>query len=142
MSRIVNFKKLHKDTVTPIRAHIDDAGVDLVAIKRTILGTRSDIVRYDFGISVEIPMGSFGMLAPRSSIYKKDLTLCNSVGIIDAGYRGELSAFFRKFGPNIYEVGNKVAQLIIIPCDLVNFVESDTLNNSSRGDSGFGSTGK
>ena len=109
----MKFKKLHKLAKEPLRANKTDAGMDLYA---TSISIRGDIVTYGTGIAVEIPEGCFGLLTNRSSVYKKDLQI--NTGIIDSGYRGEILVKFRKtssHGDNIYDIGERIAQLIIIP---------------------------
>ena len=98
-------------------------------------------VTYGFGISVEIPEGFLGLIFPRSSIRKYDLILTNAVGVIDSGYRGELQATFKKSGPHVYEVGDRGAQIIILPYPQIEFIEVEQLSNTERGKGGFGSTG-
>jgi dUTP pyrophosphatase len=83
-----------------------------------------------------------GLVFPRSSIRKTDLLLSNSVGVIDAGYRGEIQATFKKTGGAVYKIGDRGAQLIIIPHPIVEWNEVNELNNTERGEGGFGSTGK
>jgi len=90
---------------------------------------------------MEIPEGHVGLLFPRSSVSKKNLRLCNSVGVIDSGYRGEIILKFDKNGENLYEEGDRVGQLMIVPVPSVQFVEVTNLPGSDRGDGGFGSTG-
>jgi dUTP pyrophosphatase len=107
-------------------------------------------VTYGTGIAMEIPKGYVGLVFPRSSIRKTDLSLTNCVGVIDSGYRGEIQATFKKvFGKNDiridemdYKVGDRIAQIMIIPYPSVTFIESDELSDSERGEGGFGSTGK
>ena len=97
----------------------------------------------------EIPKGYVGLVFPRSSIRKTDLSLTNCVGVIDSGYRGEIQATFKKiFGKNDvrldeldYNVGDRIAQIMIIPYPSVTFVEVDELSQTDRGEGGFGSTG-
>jgi dUTP pyrophosphatase len=107
---------------------------------------------------MEIPNGFVGLVFPRSSIRKYELVLSNSVGVIDSGYRGELQATFNKvFGgegmydemkvnqmqPNdYYKVGDRVAQIMIIPFPPIEFEQVTQLSETERGDGGFGSTGK
>lgn len=79
----VNFKKLSKKAVIPSYAHPTDAGMDMVAISKT---ETENYIEFDTGIAVEIPEGFVGLIFPRSSISKKDLSLCNSVGVIDAKF--------------------------------------------------------
>lgn len=147
----VRFKKLNENAVMPHKAHRTDAGFDLVATSRTI--DENGCVSYGTGIAVEIPEGYVGLVFPRSSICKYDCSLSNAVGVIDSNYRGEISAKFRpalkisttiyvSHEPRFYEVGERIAQLAIIPYPEVEFVESDELSDSERGTGGYGSTGK
>ena len=136
----VNIKRLHENATIPFYAKESDAGMDLVItdIKEE---TEWDI-SYGFGISMEIPEGFMGLVFPRSSIRKTDLLLSNSVGVIDAGYRGEIQATFKKTGGAVYKIGDRGAQLIIIPHPIIEWNEVNELNNTERGEGGFGSTGK
>lgn len=141
MSKKMKFKKLHKLAKEPLRANKTDAGMDLYA---TSISNRGDIVTYGTGIAVEIPEGCFGLLTNRSSVYKKDLQI--NTGIIDSGYRGEILVKFRRtssnsYGGNIYDMGERIAQLIIIPYLNVELEEGE-LDSSVRGNKGFGSSGK
>ena len=89
----VKIKKLHPDAVIPTYAKFGDAGLDLTAIS---VEYKDDfgVLSYNTGLSIEIPEGYVGLLFPRSSIYKKELTMCNSVGVIDSGYRGTIKVNF------------------------------------------------
>jgi dUTP pyrophosphatase len=142
----VKIKKLNKDAVIPKYATQNDAGLDLVATS-IILETSTQIT-YGLGVALEIPEGFVGLIFPRSSVRNTDLQLSNSVGVIDSGYRGELQATFNKKGVNkidgghIYMIGDRVAQIIIIPYPPIEFEEVEELNNTERGEGGFGSTGK
>ena len=143
----IKFKKLDERAVAPVRAHNSDAGFDLVATQITteINECGQLILVYHTGIAVEIPEGYFGMLVPRSSIFKKSLALTNCAGIIDAGYRGEVMAKFRSTTdvvPSVYHEGDKFAQLLILPCPDVTFEEAFELSDSERGEGGYGSTGE
>jgi dUTP pyrophosphatase len=137
----VKIKKLSPEAVIPTYAKEGDAGMDLV-ITSIIARSEGDIT-YGFGIALEIPKGFVGLVFPRSSIRKTDLILSNSVGVIDSGYRGELQATFKTTGfrPK-YEVGDRGAQIMIIPHPPIEFKEVEELNNTERGEGGFGSTGK
>lgn len=139
----VRFKKLDEKAVAPTKAHPTDAGFDLTAISVKEDCVRG-IVTYGTGIAVEIPDGYVGLIFPRSSIYKKSLSLCNSVPVIDSGFRGEIMLKFRIEQPHIqrYSLGDRIGQLIIIPYPDIEFVEADELSDSDRGIGGFGSTGK
>jgi dUTP pyrophosphatase len=136
----VKIKKAHSDAVIPFYAKSGDAGMDLVITE--IKGENKYDITYGFGISMEIPEGFVGLVFPRSSIRKTDLLLSNSVGVIDSGYRGEIQATFKKSGLNKYEIGDRGAQLIIIPHPIIEWDEVNELNNTERGEGGFGSTGK
>lgn len=128
-----------------------NAGLDLTATDS--LHT-DNYVEYGTGLSVEIPQGFVGLIFPRSSISNKDLTLTNSVGVIDSNYRGEIRFRFKpaiawngnnKFGVRsgfIYNVGEKVGQMIIMPIPKIEVVEVEELTETDRGIYGFGSTGK
>ena len=141
----IKFKKLDPRAVAPVRAHNTDAGIDLVATRITteINECGQLILVYHTDLAVEIPEGYFGMLAPRSSIFKKSLALTNSPGIIDSGYRGEIMAKFRATTdvvPAVYREGDRFAQLLILPVADVTFIEALELSDSDRGDKGYGST--
>ena len=139
----VKIKKVHTDAVKPKYAKESDAGMDLVAT--SIISNTSFQITYGIGLAMEIPDGMVGLVFPRSSIRNTELTLSNSVGVIDAGYRGELQATFNKLNgldSIAYNVGDRIAQIIIVPHPVVQFVEVDELSESKRGDGGFGSTGK
>jgi dUTP pyrophosphatase len=136
----IKIKKLHPKAVIPNYAKIGDAGMDMVITD--IKGETEWNISYGFGISMEIPEGFMGLVFPRSSIRKTDLILSNSVGVIDSGYRGEIQATFKKTGGAVYEVGERGAQIIIIPHPSIEFQEVEELTNTERGEGGFGSTGK
>lgn len=140
----VNIKKLSENAVIPTYAKEGDAGMDLVATSIKFDGTQ---ITYGTGLAIEIPEGFVGLVFPRSSIRKTDLSLSNSVGVIDSGYRGEIQATFNqkslsKDGQILYGVGDRICQLMIIPHPHVDFIEVQELNNTERGEGGFGSTGK
>lgn len=140
----VKIKRLHKDAVTPFYAKPGDAGMDLTAVSRHY-STDNKKVRYETGLSMEIPHGCVGMIFPRSSVQNTNLRLSNSVGVIDSGYRGEISAIFDvldPISPIVYDVGDRIAQIVIMPLPAVNFVEADELSETERGTGGFGHTGK
>ena len=139
----VRIKKLNENAVTPTYAKDGDAGMDLVAT-RIISNTTFD-VSYGTDLAMEIPNGFVGLVFPRSSIRKYELTLSNSVGIIDSGYRGEIQATFKKtngLDSLAYKVGDRIAQIMIIPHPPIEFNEVAELSDTERGEGGFGSTGK
>jgi len=136
----VKIKKSNKLKNTPKYAQEGDAGIDLTA---TEVLSESDLqITYSTGISLEIPVGYAGLIFPRSSIRKKSLILSNSVGVIDSGYRGEIQATFIKTDcGSVYEVGDRICQIIIVPYPKVNLIPVKRLTETVRGENGFGSTG-
>lgn len=149
----VKIKKLNDKAVIPAYAHSTDAGMDLVATSKE-LDEYGNVV-YGTGLAFEIPDGYVGLVFPRSSNCKKDLLLTNSVGVIDSGYRGEVTFKFRphtevaldgisisNFGTQAqYKVGERVGQIIIMPYPHIEFEEVEELGESDRGTGGYGSTG-
>ena len=139
----VKIKKLKENAVIPTYAKVGDAGMDLIAT--SIISNTTFDITYGLGIALEIPEGFVGLVFPRSSIRKYELTLSNSVGVIDSGYRGELQATFKKtngLDSLSYKVGDRIAQIMIIPYPQIEFEEVNELSNTERGEGGFGSTGK
>ena len=142
----IKFKKLDPRAVAPVRAHSTDAGIDLTATRITteINECGQLILVYHTDLAIEIPEGYCGVLTPRSSVFKKSLSLTNSIGIIDAGYRGEVMAKFRSTTdvvPAVYKEGERFAQLLIIPMPEVTFTEAFELSDSDRGEKCYGSSG-
>lgn len=151
----VRIKKLHPDAVMPTKAHSTDAGFDLTATSCHI--DNNGNVVYGTGIAFEIPQGFAGFVFSRSSVSNHNLSQANSVGVIDSGYRGEVTVKFKPtlefmqrenpdhIGyrlPRIYKLGERIAQLVILPVPDIEFIEADTLEDSDRGTGGYGSTGK
>lgn len=136
----VRYKKLAETAKTPTKAHDGDAGLDLYA---------SRVERNDFGqvichtdIAMEIPRGYVGLIFPRSSICRTSLSLTNSVGVVDSGYRGEITGVFRQQGfMRPYAAGDRFAQLVIMPYPDILLEEADELSGSERGEGGYGSSG-
>lgn len=139
----VKIKKIHPLAVVPSYAKPLDAGLDLTATSAQRDSRNPHKWHVGFGIAVEIPEGFVGLVFPRSSIHKTQCRLSNSVGVIDAGYRGELKAVFDTFptSDEVYNVGDRAAQLIIIPFPSVEFEEAEELSPTERGTGGYGSTG-
>lgn len=140
----VKFKKLVPEAVIPEYAKSGDAGKDLVATSRT-WNDEMQCWIYGTGLAVEIPEGHVGLLFPRSSIRKYGIILTNHVGVIDSGYRGEIMLTFRPAmvgGEHIYNVGERIGQLIIMPYPQYESIEAEELSETERGEGGHGSTGK
>jgi dUTP pyrophosphatase len=136
----VKIKKMHPDAVVPKYAKPGDAGLDLTATSYEYVGGRHV---YGTGLAFEIPRGYVGLIFPRSSICKKNLALTNAVGVLDSDYRGEVKAFFSQIEEYgyLYNVGDRIAQIIIVPYPQVEFQLADELSGTERGSGGFGSTG-
>ncbi len=149
----VKIKKLSNKAIIPKYSKQGDAGLDLTAISKE---ETNNYIEYNTGISIEIPEGFVGLLFPRSSISKKSILLTNSVGVLDSQYRGEIKLRFYGFEKevysnskqkqtryeNIYQIGDRVGQLIILPYPQIEFEEVEELSLSERGENGFGSSGK
>lgn len=139
----VLIKKLHKDSVIPKYAKEGDAGLDLTATSKWY--DTDGNVCYGTGLAFEIPIGYVGLLFPRSSNAKKTLLLSNSVGVLDSGYRGEVTFKFKNLEDEWseeYNIGDRIGQIIILPYPQVNFIETEELSETERGDGGYGSSGK
>lgn len=141
----LKFKKLVSKAVLPSYSKDGDAGLDLTV---TEVEERNEFVEYKFGIATQIPKGFFGLMVPRSSITKKNLMMKNSVGIIDSGYRGELVLRCKKVKfedgtqEEVFQVGERAAQLIVLPYPNIVPQFVDELTETVRGEGGFGSSGK
>lgn len=124
----------------PKRAHRTDAGADLMSAEDfEIYPGEQKLV--DTGVAVKIPEGYAGFVFNRSSQGKKGITIPHSVGVIDSDYRGNIKVLLKNIGEDPYEikVGDRIAQLVIMPVVLARF--QDIWNDTARGDGGFGSTG-
>ena len=138
----VKIKKVRESAFLPTKAHATDAGFDLYADSMSYDDCNN--VVYGTGVAVEIPQGYVGLVFPRSSIARTGLILSNAVGVIDSGYRGEVMAKFRRaqVPAEEYKLGERIAQLIILPYPSIEFEEVGELNDSDRGNGGYGSSGK
>lgn len=139
----IKFKKLVETAKMPTKAHPTDAGADLTAVSREWNKEYGCWV-YGTGIATEIPEGYVGFVFPRSSIRKYCLSLTNCVGVIDSGYRGEIMCTFRPQSigkEEVYEIGDKIAQLIVLPYPEVSYTEVESLSETDRGENGHGSSG-
>ena len=143
-----NYKKLVPEAKEPYYAHPDDAGMDITCTSYEY-NKEHDCYIYHTGLAFEIPKGYYMKILPRSSNYKTDYYLTNSVGTLDSNYRGELKLAYKKRDDNRdnynkppYEVGERVGQIIILPYPKCIPHEVDELSATDRGAGGFGSTGK
>lgn len=125
----------------PERAHPTDAGADLFALENYNINPGEQKL-VDTGIAVKIPDNFVGLIYNRSSQGKKGITIPHSVGVIDSDYRGNLKVLLKNISEEPYNIlsGDRIAQLVIQPVQLVDFV--DSWNDTQRGTGGFGSTGQ
>jgi dUTP pyrophosphatase len=137
-------RRLRPDAVVPERAYEGDAGVDLAACDRVVLGPGERAV-VGTGLAAEIPDGYAGFVLPRSGLAAHHgLTVVNAPGLIDSGYRGELKVILLntdRAEPFVVEPGMRVAQLVVQAVEDVRFVEAEELSASKRGAGGHGSSG-
>lgn len=137
----LKIKRLHEDAVIPHYATEGSAGLDLTATASEYVA--ENMKRFYFGLAFQIPKGYVGMLFPRSSVVSTCHRMSNCVGIIDSDYRGEVSATFDYvFNGHEYNVGERVAQMVIVPFVNCNIIEVNELEETERGTGGHGSTGK
>jgi dUTP pyrophosphatase len=136
-------KRIHDKAILPHYAHPGDAGLDLFSIERKELAPgESVIVRT--GIVIQLPQNTEAQVRPRSGLaLKHQVTVLNTPGTIDHGYRGEVKVILINHGkkPFIVEEGMKIAQMVVQPVLTVNVKEVKELSDTSRGEGGFGSTG-
>ncbi len=130
--------------ILPKYAHAGDAGADLHAAESIVLapGTRALV---GTGVSMALPDGFAAFVVPRSGLaVKHGITIVNAPGTVDAGYRGEIKVALLNTDPNepfTISVGDRIAQLIVMPVVRASFIAVDKLPGSQRGEGGFGSTG-
>ncbi len=138
--------RLDPDLPLPAYARPGDAGIDLLAREDVVLAAAGGRALVPTGIAIALPEGYAGFVQPRSGLaLKHGVTCLNTPGLIDSGYRGELKVCLINHDPNTpFEVtrGERIAQLVVQAVENVNFVEVADLEESSRGDKGFGSTGR
>lgn len=140
----VKIKKLSPEAVIPFYATVGAAGMDMTAISYSYDQIKG-YHEYKTGIAMEIPTGYVGLVFPRSSNRKTNAYLCNSVGIIDSDYRGDISFSFKNRSATDnrppYKVGDVVGQIVIVPYPYIKFIEVKELSETERGANGYGSTG-
>lgn len=137
----MNVKKLDPRAQLPQRAHPTDSGADLFALTRTVLAPRR-VTHVHTGIAVELPENTSGIIWGKSSVESKGIKAL--AGLVDAPYRGELIVCMYNLNDTefVFEAGQKVAQLVVLPTLYPTFEEVTNLSDTSRGGGGFGSTGK
>lgn len=137
----LKIKKFSETAVMPFYATIGSAAFDLTVDRIEFIS--SSQMKVYFGVGFEIQEGYVGIIAPRSSVCKTAFSLANSIGIIDSDYRNEVSAVFDIIREgHQYSVGERAAQMMIMPFSQCNIVEVNELSETERGEGGYGSTGK
>lgn len=139
---IVKVKKLHPEAKMPTYAHAGDAGMDLYAIEDTEVLT-GQVVKVKSGLAMEIPEGFVGLCWTKSGLANNHKIKISS-GVIDSGYRGEVLMGVINLGtePYLFHKGDKVLQMLIQRVEHPELIEAEELTDTSRGEGGFGSTGK
>jgi dUTP pyrophosphatase len=137
------FQRLHEDAVVPERAYTGDAGLDLVACEGAEIGPGERAI-VGTGLAVAIPDGHAGFVQPRSGLAAEHgVTVLNTPGLIDSGYRGELRVILLNTdatAPFVVQPGMRIAQLVVVPLAPVDTTEVDELPATERGGRGFGSS--
>lgn len=140
----LQFTRTSDGATLPTRAHDGDAGLDLYAAEGARIGP-GQRVTVGTGLSVAIPQGLVGLVTPRSGLaLKHGITLVNAPGVIDSGFRGELRIILQNTDSSSeFKVapGDRIAQLLLIPVATASPLEADSLDSTSRGSGGFGSSG-
>jgi dUTP pyrophosphatase len=141
----IQITRLRDEAVLPARAYVGDAGLDLAACERRELGPGERAV-VGTGLAVAIPAGHAGFVTPRSGLaVEHGITIVNTPGVVDSGYRGELRVILHNTDGRetfVVEPGMRIAQLLVVPIPIASLREVDELPASERGQGGFGSSGK
>lgn len=139
-------KKVNENAILPHRATISSAGADLYAcLDEDVVINPSERLLIPTGIAMAIPEGYGGFIFPRSGTASKyGISLSNCVGVVDSDYRGEIKIAIINHSKEAYTVknGDRIAQMVIIAVDLCSYTQCDSLDETARGEGGFGSTGK
>jgi dUTP pyrophosphatase len=140
----VEIQLLHKDAKMPTFAYEGDAGADLYALHDVVI-KKSDRALVKTGIAIALPQGFEAQIRPRSGLaLKHGITVLNTPGTIDAGYRGEVGVILANMSHDDYlvEKHTKIAQMLVKKVNDITFKKVDKLSSSQRGKGGFGSSGK
>jgi dUTP pyrophosphatase len=139
----IKFKKIHEEAVIPKYAKLGDAGMDLHSIEETaILPGEHKLVKT--GLQMQIPLGYEAQVRPRSGLaLKNKITVLNTPGTVDSGYRGEIGVILMNHSQEIFKINkhDRIAQMVIAKHETPEIQEVEELDNSERGEGGFGSTG-
>ena len=139
----IKIKKIKENAILPHYAHESDAGVDLYSTEDYVLGPGQRIL-VNTGIKMAIPKGYEGQVRPKSGLaLNHGISVCNSPGTIDSGYRGEIGVIAINYGAKEFKIekGTKIAQMVFNKIEKAEFEEVKSLDNTKRGQNSFGSTG-
>ena len=140
----IKIMKTHENAVIPKYANVGDAGMDIYAIEETTIEPKTTVI-IPTGLRMAIPIGYEIQIRPRSGMScKTKIRVANSIGTIDSGYRGDIGIIFDNIGDTPYtiNVGDRIAQMVLNEVPVAEFQLVDELDETSRGNGGFGSTGK
>ena len=140
---VVRFERIHPDAILPAYAHPSDAGMDLKSVEDLVIKPFERALVHT-GLKMELPPMYEAQVRPRSGLaLKNGITVLNTPGTIDSGYRGEIGVILANFGKEDFAVkkGDRIAQLVFAPVTQPEVVEIDAVGVSDRGEGGFGSTG-
>ena len=139
----LSFKRTHPDAVLPSYAHPGDAGMDLRSVDDVVIQPGGRALVHT-GLVANLPPAYEAQVRPRSGLaLKNGVTVLNTPGTIDAGYRGEIGVILANFGAEPFTVhkGDRIAQMVVAPVTFAEIVETDSIDETDRGAGGFGSTG-
>lgn len=143
---VVKIKYLQKNVPVPEYATQGSAGMDLAAaLSGPVTIPAGGRALIPTGIAIQIPEGYGGFIFPRSGLaFKKGISMCNSVGVIDSDYTGEIKVAVHNISEESYTInpGDRIAQLVFLPVARAQWEETDELDQTERGAGGFGSTGR
>ena len=144
MKKVVKFKKLNPDAILPDYAHVGDAGMDLYSVEDLVIEPLTwKLVKT--GLACELPQGTEGQVRSKSGIaLKNGVFVLNTPGTVDENYRGEIGVILYNLNtkePFVIKKGQKIAQYVIANVEYVDTIEVETLDETDRGEGGFGSTG-
>jgi dUTP pyrophosphatase len=140
---VLSFKRIHPDAILPAYAHPSDAGMDVRSVADMVIAPRKRAL-VPTGLVMLLPPGYEAQVRPRSGLaLKHGVTVLNTPGTIDSGYRGEVGVILANFGDEDFVVkkGDKIAQVVIAPVTQPEIAETDIVDATDRGTGGFGSTG-
>lgn len=137
----LKYKLFSLTAKAPFKTYASDAGFDLSSCEDGVIQPGEIAKKINTGVGFELPTGLFGLIRDRSSLAAQGLVITG--GVIDTDYRGEIVIMLTNMGkePFTYKAGDRIAQVIILPCGFFNFVDAATLDTTARAAGGFGSTG-